>query len=155
MLPQVFVSVFSPEAQPLSPRRDLSGLTYTHLPSLGLTYLQLGGTYGATKEITANLLHDFVTASPFLINLDLQYLDIVFPLKTSVSDIQIPSLHSLTMRKVSSRTCNFWRLFSLFSLPKLETLAFVSYKSEFTKPLTNIRHQSHTTITVLQLVNCG
>jgi hypothetical protein len=151
----VCVRLFTGGAASLTEARLIGSYKYTP-PLTGLTCLQLGGTYRATKKITANFLHDLLTASPFLINLDLQCLDIVFPLNTtgSVSDIQIPSLCSLTMNKVSSRARDFWKLFSLFSLPKLETLMLV-YMSQFSEPLTDIGHQSYTTVTVLRLVKCG
>ena len=147
--------IFTGGAVSLTEARLIGFYIYTP-PLTGLTDLQLGGTYQATKEITANCLHDLLTASPFLINLELQCLDIVFPLKTTsgVSDIQIPSLRSLTMNKVSSGVLSFWKLFTLFLLPRLETLALVSM-SQLSEPPTDISHHSHATVTVLQLVKCG
>jgi len=146
--------LFTGGAASLTETRLIGVYIYTP-PLTGLTYLQLGGTYLATEEITANCLRDLLTASPFLINLELQRLDIVFPLGTSrVSDIQIPSLCSLSMSKVSSRALDFWKLFSLFYLPKLDTLG-LAYISQFSKPLTDIGPQSHPTVTVLQLIKCG
>jgi hypothetical protein len=147
--------LFTGGAASLTEARLIGSYIYTP-PLTGLTCLQLGGTYQANKEIAANCLHDFLTASPFLINLELQYLDIVFPLNTtsSVSDIQIPSLCSLTMNRVSSHALDFWKLFSLFSSPKLETLVLV-YMSQLGEPLIDIGHQSHVTVTVLRLAKCG
>ena len=107
-------------------------------------------------KITVNFLHDLITAPLFLIKLDLQRLDIVFPLNTtsSVSDIQIPSLCFLVMSNVTSRGRDFWKLFSLFSLPKLDTLS-LSYMSQFSEPLTDIPHQSYPTVTGLGLLHCN
>jgi len=122
-------------------------------PLTGLTYLQLGGTSHGTKTITAHCLRDMLTASPFLINLELQSLDIVFPL-TNIGDIQIPSLCSLTMNKISSRELDFWKFFSIFSLPKLQTLV-LAHMFRFSEPLTDIGLPRHATVTVLRLVNCG
>jgi hypothetical protein len=147
--------LFTGGAASLTEARLIGVYIYTP-PLTGLTYLQLGGTYQATKKITANCLRDLLTASPFLINLVLHHLDIAFPLNTtsSVSNIQIPSLCSLTIANVSSHALDFWKLFSLFSLPKLETLMLASM-SQFSEPLTDIGHQSHATVTILQLVKCG
>lgn len=134
-------------------------MTYRGLPYIppltGLTYLQLGGSYRPTQiaKITANGLRDLLTASPFLIDLVLQCLDVEFPLNTSVFDIQIPSLCSLTM-SFSHRAPNFWKLFSLLSLPKLETL-ILAHMSQFGEPIIDVGSQNYATVTVLKLVRCS
>jgi hypothetical protein len=130
----------------------LIGPYHTYTPPLtGLTCLQLGGSHQAndTVKISANCFRDFLTASPFLTDLVLHCLDVVFPLNTTVSDIQIPSLRSLTM----SRTFNFWKLFSLLSLPKLETLA-LGQISQFDDTSIDFGTQSYATVTALKLVRC-
>jgi F-box-like len=123
-------------------------------PFTRLTYLQLGGcNLSVDITITADCLRDLLTASPFLTDLILQRLDIVLPLNTSVSDIQIPSLCSLAMISSSHRP-NFWKLFSLLSLPKLETLVFCQM-SPFGEMFIEFGPQSYSTVTVLELVKCG
>ena len=121
-------------------------------PLTGLTYLQLGGSFHSTQivKIAANDLCHLLTASPSLIDLVLYHLDIVFPLNTSISDIQIPSLCSLTISFLT-RTL---KLFSLLSLPKLETLT-LAHISRFGEPFINIGSQSYATVTALKLVKCG
>jgi hypothetical protein len=57
------------------------------------------------------------------------------------------------MSRVSSRTLDFWKLFSLLSLPKLETLA-LAHMWQFSEPFTDVVH-SHATVTTLRLVKCG
>jgi F-box-like len=124
-------------------------------PLTGLTYLQLGGSYRANKivRITANRLRDLLTASPFLNDLVLQHLDVIFPLNTSVSDIQIPSLCSLTM-SFSYRAHRLWKLFSLLSLPELKTL-ILTHMSQLGAPCIDIGLQSYAAVTALRLVQCG
>ena len=149
------VRLFTEGAASLTDARLIGTYIYTP-PLTGLTYLQFGGTPLEDMEITVNFLRDLVTAPLFLIKLDLQRLDIVFPLDTtsSVSDIQIPSLCSLVMSRVSSRGHDFWKLFSLFSLPKLDTLT-LAHMSQFSEPLTDIGHQIYATVTVLGLLHCN
>jgi hypothetical protein len=128
-------------------------------PLTGLTYLQLGGSsqLASIFKITANDLRDLLTASPFLIDLVLQRLDIIFLMNTSVSDIQIPSLCSLTISFLS-KALDFWKFFSLLSLPKLNTLvlARISHAriSQIGSLFIDIRFQS-STVTVLKLVKWG
>jgi hypothetical protein len=66
-------------------------------------------------------------------------------------------LCSLVMNGVSSPTLHFWKLFSPFSLPKLESklvIAHMWHFSDFSEPFTDIGPQSYATVTVLQLVDC-
>jgi hypothetical protein len=123
-------------------------------PFTRLTYLELGGFYQSINiTVTANWLRDLLTGSPFLTDLVLQHLDIEFPLNTSVSDIQIPSLCSLAMISSSHRP-SFWKLFSLLSLPKLETLV-ICQMSQLGEMFLEFGPQSYPTVTVLELVKCG
>ena len=143
--------LFTGGAASLTAARLIGHHIYTP-PLTGLTYLELGGSYRANNvvRISANGLRDILTASPFLTDLVLCRLDIVFSLNTTVSDIQIPSLRSLTM----SRTFHFWKLFSLLSLPKLETLA-LGQISQFDDTSIDFGPQSYATVTALKLVRCA
>ena len=147
--------IFTGGAASLTEAR-LIGPYHIYTPPLtGVTYLQLGGSYRANKiiTITANRLRDLLTASPFLNDLVLQHLDVIFPLNTSVSNIQIPSLRSLTM-SFSYRASEFWKLFSILSLPELETL-ILAHISQLGVPCIDIGPQSYATVTALRLVRCG
>ena len=115
--------IFTGGAASLASARII-GLCYMYTPPLGgLTFLQLGGRCEpiTTVQVTAEDLRDLLTAATSLIHLALQCLDIVFPSNSTVSDIQIPSLRSLS---VNLAYCgpSFLRLVSLLSLPNLETL---------------------------------
>ncbi|KIM87457.1 hypothetical protein PILCRDRAFT_814984 [Piloderma croceum F 1598] len=147
--------IFTGGAPSLTKARLIGPYSMYRPPLTGLTYLQLGGSNHSNEivTITANCLRDLLTASPFLTNLVLQCLDIVLPLNTSVSDIQIPSLCSLTMI-FSSHKCKFWKLFSLLSLPKLATLA-LGQMSQFSELSIDVGPQSYPTVTVLELLKCG
>jgi hypothetical protein len=115
--------IFTGDATALTSAR-IVGLCHICTPPLvGLTTLHFGGACRTSGRIrlTHREFRDMLTASPSLANLALEALEIRSLLNTSIADVQLPSLRTLSLNFAYCED-SFVQILTLLSTPILETL---------------------------------
>ena len=128
-------------------------------PLIGLTALHFGGACRVSGSIrlTHDDFRDLLTASPSLVDLALEALELRPSPGASASNIHIPSLHTLSLNFAHCED-SFVQIFTLLSMPSLKMLSLDHMTTEhmtFFPPFSEMDTPQYAALHTLKLFRCS